>query len=262
MKKSLIILLLITVSIKALNAENIGNQHIIIDSIYSNYLNEYRKIAIYLPPNYSDSKTYPVIFATDGQEFDNSYQQQFDSLINNKILPPLILIGIFSNEKEVNKASYTFRQCEYIEGWTKRKDCKKIFEQHFNFFTKELINYSEQKYAISKNRQDRYFYGFSNGAGFGVTLSVKNPELISKYILFSMAGGKFKQLKKGVVNYPYIDLLYGNKEPLPLTIQIQEFDDYLTKKGYAHNLTIYDGGHDRKKWRVLFFERLKKLMEE
>jgi len=75
-----------------------------------------------------------------------------------------------------------------------------------------------------------------------------------------MAGGRFNKLKRNVDNYPYIDLLYGNKEPFPLTMAIVEFDKYLTKKGYNHCLTVYEGGHDREIWRHLFFERLEKLM--
>ena len=38
------------------------------DSIYSKYLNEYRKHNIYLPQDFNDKNEYPIIYATDGSE--------------------------------------------------------------------------------------------------------------------------------------------------------------------------------------------------
>ncbi|MCT4636799.1 MAG: alpha/beta hydrolase-fold protein [Bacteroidales bacterium] len=234
---------------------NNGSQ-ILVDTIYSEYLQENRLISVYLPSNYSKEKIYPVIFATDGQMLDMKYKELIDSSIFTGDLPELIIIGAFSNEKEIKGEYYTYRNIEYIKGWRDTESYKRRFDNHMAFFTEEVIKYAEDSYAITTNREQRYFYGCSNGAGFGVTLSVCKPELISNYICLSMAGGVYDNLKQGVENYPYISLFYGDKEPLPLTMQIDEYDKYLSDKGYAHKLTVYKGGHDRDIWRTIFVEHL------
>lgn len=259
------IALLIAVQLAAIFAfgEGLKNERqVVIDTIFSECLQENRLISVYLPPDYNKSKTYPVIFATDGQLLDDEYKKSLDSLIKNGKLPGLIMIGAFSNEEKIEGTGLVYRNYEYIKDLSEDSVLKKRFENHMCFFTQEMIKYVEQAYPISKERKDRYFYGFSNGAGFGVTMSVQHPDLMGYYICISMAGGRYDDLKKGVNNYPYIDLLYGNKEPFPLTMKIAEFDKYLTKKRYNHNLTVYEGGHERKIWRRLFLERLVKIMND
>jgi enterochelin esterase-like enzyme len=231
-----------------------------IDTIYSEYLQENRIISVYLPPDFENDKIYPVIFATDGQLLDNIYKKSLDSMIIKGKLPKLIMIGVFSNEKKVDGKFYEYRNCEYIKDFCKDSILSKRFNDHMNFFTQEMIKYVEQKYPISKERKDRYFFGTSNGAGFGITLSVLMPDLFGCYICFSMAGGKFDSLNKDVKNYPFIEIMYGKDEPIPLTLDIIEFDQYLTKNGFSHNLTVYEGGHDRNIWRRLFIETIEKLI--
>ncbi len=260
MRKFTLIIAILLTAIRLLGSELTNKNQMIIDTVFSESLQENRIISVYLPPDFDNNKTYPVIFATDGQLLDSVYKISLDSLIEKGQLPELIMIGAFSNEKKVEGKDYEYRNCEYVKDWGEDSILKKRFENHLIFFTQEMIKYVEQKYPISKERKDRYFYGFSNGAGFGITMSVLRPDLISHYLCFSMAGGQFDKLKIGVDNYPYIDLFYGNKEPFPLTLKIVEFDKYLTEKGYNHNLTVYEGGHDREIWRHLFLEQLEKIM--
>ncbi len=259
MKRVIFVIAFILVLLRVV-AANLKSETIhIIDTIHSKYLNEDRLVSVYLPPNYDKHKIYPVIFATDGQIIDNLYREALDSVINGGKLSGVIIIAAFSNEKQIDKENYTYRQAEYIKGWADNV-YENIFYNYLNFFAIELIKYAEQTYKISVDKSSRYFYGCSNGAGFGVTLSVEKPELISNYICFSMAGGKYSNLKQGVNNYPYIYLFYGDKEPPPLTMQIDEYDKYLLDKGYDHKLTVYKGGHDREIWRKLFIEHLIAVM--
>lgn len=260
MKKYILIIVIQLITVRLIGAGPSNEPQMIIDTIYSQSLQEDRLISVYLPPDFNKNKIYPVVFSTDGQLLNRIFKKTLDSLIEKDQVPEIIIIGAFSNEKKVEGKDYEYRNCEYIEGWGEDSVLKKRFDNHLIFFTQEMIKYVEQKYPISKERKDRYFYGFSNGAGFGVSLSVLRPDLISHYLCFSMAGGKYNQLKKGVDNYPYISLFYGNKEHLPLTLQIEEFDKYLTDNGYDHNLTIYEGGHDREIWTRLFLEQLDKIV--
>lgn len=262
MKKTLLTITILLIAIRLIGSNLKNEQKLIVDTIYSKSLQENRLISVYLPPSYDRNKVYPVVFATDGQLINTLYKKGLDSLIKENKLPDLIMIGSFSNEKLVEGTEFSYRNYEYIKNWGENSNLNALFDKHFTFFTEELIKYVEQNYSISKERKNRYFLGCSNGAGFGVTLSVQRPDLISSYICFSMAGGRYYKLKGNIDDYPFIDLLYGDKEPFPLTMQIVEFDKYLTQKGYKHSLTVYEGGHDREIWRQLFFKRLEKLMNK
>ncbi len=260
--KKLIFLLLVFFSVKGFTIDD-KKGTFVLDSIYSQYLQKYRKMWVYLPPNYDNRKVYPVIYATDGNDmYGKLYKNTFDSLINHKKLPELIFVGVFVDTNRVeNTTSYSYRQIEYLKNKENSNDVfSKRYNNYVSYFTKEVPLYVQQKYGASSERKDNYFYGCSNGAAFGLTLSIEKPEWISKYILFSLASGNFEDLKKGVKNYPYIDLAYGKDEIFPLVESIKEYDEFLTKNNYKHHLTIYHGGHDRNEWRELFFKRLQVLM--
>ena len=241
----------------------LNESKITIDTIISINLNEPRLISIYLPKGYTKDKTYPVVYSTDGQIIIDSYKQSLDSIIENKIIPEFIFVGVHSNENNVPNSDFSYRNYEYIKGWADEKDTllNARFSNHFNFFSKEVLNYVEKKYSVSKERKNRFFYGTSNGAGFGVTLSSEYPDLFSNYICYSMAGGNYDNLKWTNSNSPYYYLSYGNEEPLPLIIALKEFEEFLTQHKHPHSFHIYNGGHDRKKWKSEFLKTLPKIIK-
>ncbi|MEL6717628.1 MAG: alpha/beta hydrolase-fold protein [Bacteroidota bacterium] len=222
---------------------------IVLDSIHSRYLQEKRLISIYLPPNFQRNKAYEIIYCTDGQTIIDFYKSDVDSLIAIQKFPELIMVGIHSNEQLIERTDLQYRNYEYVEGFGGKKD--KRFEHHYSFFTKEVIAYVEQTYAIAKRR---FFYGTSNGAGFGVSVSAGNPSLFDIYICLSMGGGNYKSLKRSKPDSPFFYLGYGKKEPVPFVIASQDFGDYLSKKKYQYQLKVYDGGHDRNDWKKVFLE--------
>ncbi|WP_407080905.1 alpha/beta hydrolase-fold protein [Empedobacter sedimenti] len=67
----------------------------------SKYLNESRKVTIYLPENFNSKKKYNVIFCTDGQFINSDYQNKLDSLFTIKTVNPFVIIGAHSNEKDI-----------------------------------------------------------------------------------------------------------------------------------------------------------------
>ena len=80
----------------------IKNKHVVLDSIYSKNLEQYRSFYVYLPTQYSRKVKYPVVYATDGQILSDSlYFDRMDSLIKHKIIKPFIMVCVFSNEKKV-----------------------------------------------------------------------------------------------------------------------------------------------------------------
>ncbi len=235
---------------------------IVTDTIFSKNLNENRLISIYLPKGYTKNKTYPVVYCTDGQTVVDSYKIEIDSVISRHTVPEFIMIGVHSNENKVKNSEFDYRNFEYIKGWADEHDSllNLRFSNHHKFFSQEVITHVEQKYSVSRNSKDKVFYGTSNGAGYGVTLGANNPTLFENYICFSMAGGNYKKLDLSESNYPCYYLSYGNKEPFPLVIAINEFEKFLTKNNYDHKFWIYNGGHDRLMWKKEFFKTLTKVL--
>jgi predicted esterase len=118
------------------------------------------------------------------------------------------------------------------------------FPNHVSYFNNELISDVEAKFNQKLNKKDRYFYGFSNGAGFGLSLLNTHPNTIGTYLCFSTFGGNAQtnDWKKGV-DYPDLYLKYGTLESF-----LKEDADFLKSKYTELNKFIeveeFEGGHD------------------
>ena len=96
MTKNIFVLLIVTLFISCKSDKNIvvTESKYYTDSIYSNSLSEYRKHNVYLPKGFNSKNNYPIVYATDGNniEGNNFIKKPLDSLINNKIIKPIIYI--------------------------------------------------------------------------------------------------------------------------------------------------------------------------
>ncbi len=230
------------------------------DSLFSKSLNEMRLLTIYLPDGYNSGKTdkYPVVYTADGQLITESYRKSMDSLIEHHLVNPFVLIGSHSNEKLINGTEY--RNLDYKKMTYNPEFPLTIrFDQHMKFFTEELIAYSESKYRVSGRAKERSFYGVSNGADFGVSLAEDHPELIKKFVLFSIFNGKgevFKWKKKdGMCFY----LGYGLKELSHVEEEAKHMRKYFLESDICSALVTWPGGHDRKEWESAFVGALVRL---
>ena len=238
------------------------NKNVILDSVYSKNLEQYRSFYVYLPPKYSKTVKYPVVYATDGQILtDSLYFDRMDSLIENKKLKPFIMISVFSNEKKVENDFLEYRNYEYLKSFanTKRIDNKHLFNAHLKFFTEELIKYTEEKYSITTKFRERYLYGFSNGAAFCLALSFEYPNLFGSYILPSMYGGDFainellaKKDETKLLSKYYFS--YGTKESYNEILLIKKLEK---QKQINCTISKFNGGHERTKWAGEFLNYMK-----
>ena len=64
-------------------------------TLYSQYLNEERDILVYLPPTYATStKSYPVVYVTDGNSHIHHMSGLIHFLSDNQLMPDSILVAI------------------------------------------------------------------------------------------------------------------------------------------------------------------------
>ncbi|MNK24816.1 putative esterase [compost metagenome] len=231
------------------------------DSLFSKSLNEYRRITVYLPHSYdtADSVSYPVIYTTDGQLITESYRHRIDSLIEEKLIKPVVLIASHSNEKPAGGVEY--RNLDYMRMRYKQDfPLTARFDQHMQFFTKELRAYAESNYRVSDLAGQRSFFGVSNGADFGVSLAQDHPEFIKNYVLLSVFNGSkvpFKWKKRDAV---YFYLGYGLKEPPNVSKEVLRMEKYLISKKLNHTVITWNGGHERPFWEQTFIKSLIKLV--
>lgn len=249
------------------------------DSIYSKFLQEYRRMNIYLPPAYQPGGDYPVIYATDGTGFseNNPVRLLLDSLIYHEIIRPVVYIEVYCNQKNVdtlfNGSDTTYiqmRNYEYVESMGSNSSVPQLrnaYRNHLLFFTEEMIPVTQQRFGLVHQPLQRYFYGFSNGAGFGISMMSRHPALIGTYLCYSplgsgiakLDGNRKKLLKSRKEDYPRIFIAYGNGEAPFFSQEAGNIEKACKKFQMNCDVTVFEGGHEWAKWQTLLTTHLVQL---
>lgn len=245
------------------------------DSIYSKNLGEYRKHNVYLPQGFSRQQKYPIIYATDGTTIveKSFYKTTLDSLIDNEIIKPTIFIASHSNSgiadsttnaADGKKVIIDYRNFEYVEIFkfgTPDPDLSKRFQNHLLYFKDEMIPQVEKELNQDLQKDDRFFYGFSNGAGFGANLLNKYPQVIGTYICFSTLGSNVKGNEwHREKEYPDLYLQYGDEESFGFKQEAEDLARKYRSSDSFVELEVFQGGHDYRKWNEAFIRTISKLL--
>ena len=214
---------------------------------------------IYIPMDIQKGKDYPVIYMEDGLVFKEcNFKQLLDSLIENNIINPVIVACSFENKNTVPGYKISFRNAEFVESIAKT-DSKlaDLFTNHFNYFKDEFIPYIEKRYPVRKSRQDRIFFGTSNSADFGITLSMRVPSLIEEYWCFSPVNSNIEEygLLSDKVTYR---ICWGNKEEIGMFDYFPSLVKDIRKRGGNIHSWVFNGNHDRNMWKYWFGQELKR----
>lgn len=217
-------------------------------SIQSNSLNETRDLTLYFPKKFSAKKKYNLIFMADGQFLNERYKSKIDSLIDNKLISEFIIVGVNSNETGIPNSYLQLRNYEYIENNDAEigSDLYSRYRNHLEFFISEVDEYVKEYLKIKVKK--RFFYGVSNGAGFGISLLDKYPNFFKSYILYSVAGANKDNLKKSNNKISNIIIRYGNQEPEPIIDYNIALAELIKSKNYKVTFSNYKGGHKRIDW--------------
>lgn len=141
-------------------------------------------VDIYLPPNYSESKDYPVVYFNDGQMlFGHStitiaLQDILDSLINKQLIHELIVVGVFADERRAE------RYVPYQNGDFDKMPSGESYAAHYvNFLIDDVVSYVDENYSTMAKPEGRAIFGFSFGGLNAIWMLLNRPET------FSMAAG-------------------------------------------------------------------------
>lgn len=216
-----------------------------------------RKGGLYLPVGYDSRKIYPVVYMADGLVFkDNSYRTMIDSLIMSGSMRPVVIACSYENKKQIPGFTIAYRNAEYIDALSKNDpQLKVLFNSHMDYFINSFIPYIESRCRVSHERGERVFYGTSNSADFGLTLSMMHPELMSEYWCFSPVYSDLDGF--GMIgDETEYRICWGIKEEVGQEDYFPALVKSIRKRGgYVKDWT-FDGGHDRAWWKQWFASEL------
>lgn len=214
---------------------------------------------IYIPKGTKTSDKLPVIYMADGLVFkDCGFKKTLDSLIEEREIRPIVVACSFENKKTVPGYNLAFRNAEYIEALAKNDNSlAKLFDNHYSFFINEFIPFIEKEAPVSTSADDRIFFGTSNSADFGITLSLRDQGLISEYWCYSPVYSDIKEY--GMIESPTsYRICWGAKEEVGMFDYFPSLLKDIRKRGGTVHSWVFNGGHDRGWWKYWFTEELKR----
>lgn len=217
-----------------------------------------RSGGIYIPKGIKTDETLPVIYMADGLVFKEcGFKKMMDSLIDNKSIHPVVIACSYENKKTVPGFNLAYRNAEYIEALAKTDNTlASLFDNHYSFFTNEFIPYIEKHAPVSTSAQDRIFFGTSNSADFGITLSLRSQGLMSEYWCYSPVYSDIRDY--GLIeSHTSYRICWGAKEEVGMYDYFPNLLKDIRKRGGEVHSWVFNGGHDRDWWKYWFSEELK-----
>jgi predicted alpha/beta superfamily hydrolase len=154
----------------AANAQAQDGYILVKDSVQSKVLNQNRKINIYLPESYNESKTkFPVIYVLDAPGRDQHIVPTARFLFANNKIPQAIIAGVLNID----------RNHDFLPDSTKSTPTGGGADSFLKFFRDELIPYVDGRY---KTDTFRVLIGHSFGGVFAMHAFLADPDLFEGYI--------------------------------------------------------------------------------
>lgn len=135
-------------------------------SLYSHAFGEQRRLGIYRPAGYNDSRRYPLVVIHDGFDYVDhaALLPILDNLIAAGDLPPLVAALTQSPDRTV----------EYVDD-----------PRHAEFVTSELLTAVESTCAVERDPRQRVLMGASLGAVACLSIAARAPHVFDGVVLKS-----------------------------------------------------------------------------
>lgn len=218
-----------------------------------------RSAGIYISKGINTANEYPVIYMADGLVFKEcGFRKMLDSLTECKAIRPVVIACSYENKKTIPGYRLAYRNAEYVESLARNdNELAKLFDNHYSFFVNEFIPYVQKAAPVSASSDNRLFFGTSNSADFGITLSLRNPGLISEYWCFSPVFSNINEY--GILSSPTLySICWGAKEEVGMEDYFPNLLKDIRKRGGTVRSWVFNGGHDRNWWKFWFAEELKR----
>lgn len=213
-------------------------------TLTSDFTGKTYTLQVYLPPGYTDSKSYPVAYFQDGSDYLNiaSSNVVLDNLIDKGDIEPLI--GVF--------VVPTNRNIEYA------------FDDRFkytDFFIQELVPYIDAEYKTITSPQSRAVIGDSYGGNISAIIAFTNPDVFGNCGIHS---GAFQPnnfhtndlVMDGTKKEIRIASIWGTYEGASLPANMRRIKDYLEENNYDITWKELPEGHSWGLWRATLDDML------
>lgn len=154
-----------------------------VDSLYSNILEESRKIWIYIPESFArtgENKKYPILYLLDGDGHYYSVSgmiRQLSIINGNTILPEMIIVAI-PNTNRSRDLTPTHVDIDFFTGDSNSYDSGGG-DKFLDFIENELVPYIDKNYPASSYRT---YVGHSFGGLSVINALISKPYLFNNYI--------------------------------------------------------------------------------
>lgn len=229
-----------------------GIAHGKIDSISypSKTVGSNRKAMIYMPPNYSKNRKYPVLYLLHGiggdeKEWLKGGQPQIilDNLYAENKIEPIIVVMPNGRALKDDRATGNIMAPDKVEAFA-------TFEKDL---LNDLIPYIEKKFPVIKDREHRAIAGLSMGGGQSLNFGLGNLDTFAWIGGFSSAPNTKppEQLlpdpEKARKTLKLLWISCGDNDGL-ITFSLRTHD-YLIANNVPHVYYIEPGIHDFKVWK-------------
>lgn len=241
----------------------------------SDYLNDNRRMWVYLPPGYeSSSENYPILIMHDGQNvFDGKTSTHYgiewrvdetlEQLIGDGTIPPLIVVAVDSTET---------RHDEYLpervtlNGVTEGGNA----DQYALMLQEELLPYLQAQYRLKTGPRHTFVGGSSYGGVLSFYLAMEHADTFGAALVFSPSTSWNNNWMKRQADA----LFWKHNVKLWMDYGFSEFDpgiffqttDVLQEKGwqvpYDMQISVDGGMHYEGAWARRFPDAMKWLFNE
>ncbi len=244
--------------------------HIIDTAFYMPQLDRKRRVWVYLPPGYENSrKRYPVIYMHDGQNLFDAYTSGYGEWGADEILdslsalkkPMAIIVGIDHGGQD--------RLTEY-NPYTNEKFGKGRGDDYADFLAKTLKPYIDTHYRSKADAKNTSIAGSSMGGTISLYALSKYPDIFGNAGIFSPALWIAPELMDYVVSSKKlassrIYFVAGGLESNTMVPDMKKMHKILLQKGMSKNKLYYkvctDGKHSEWFWHREFPEFYKWIMK-
>jgi enterochelin esterase-like enzyme len=214
-------------------------------TIYSRFLNEARKITVYVPSG-AKRRRLPVLFMADGAS-TGGFARSLEPLMLAGHAASFAIVGIHSPASdwvpgEAIDVIRDRRSQEYLSGVS-----PEAYARHMSFFIEEVVPWASREYDVSSARRNRAVFGFSSGAAFAVAAAAQHPEVFANALAFSIGYSQLPASGSGLL--PRFLLIAGELEP-DFVANTRIVRDILAGWGAEVSFNVYLSGHDPLMWQT------------
>lgn len=228
----------------------------------SRFLRNQRDLIVYTPPGYAEqtARSFPVLYLHDGQNlFDGATSfipgqdwhvgQTADGCINDRVVEPLIIVGMYNTKARV--AEYTPTAVPKLGGGGA--------DRYAKFLIEEVKPFVEREYRVLRGFRHTGIGGSSLGGLVSLYLGLKHSSVFGKIAALSPSVWwnqlflhRFVEAMK-VARRPRIWLDIGTHEGVRMVPDVERFRDILLQKGWRleqdlHYESVEGAEHNETAW--------------